>query len=419
MDLLYKQCDVIIILNYEILSTALTSKIKSDAILNKPFTYQTLLQTVTTVFGKSITVNEVQKRQITLEDLMVLKGSHILLAEDNEGNTMVVEGLLEGSGIELTAVTNGQKAVEAVFNGPNKIELILMDINMPGMDGYVATSIIREYQKYDNIPIIAMTANITQSDIDKSKNFGMQAHLSKPIDVNAFYETLLRFIKPKISVEESKKMMQKESKTANVSISLDTLPNIDIQDGLSRLNNNTKAYQNVLFKFCDMFHGVISTLSTAVSEHNYEEGRAIAHNLKGLSGNIGAKEIYSLAQELEDSFKDGEGEFNALINAIERKLIPLIEGIRKLKAHTVAPEAVAKNKISLKTKVALLSELYQLAKKKKAVQIKKSCQILETYQWEEDQKEIDAIIQSAKSYQFKAVCESIEKLLPGIQSTKA
>ena len=415
-DLLYEKCESVIVLNANPLSESTVASIKFDAVITKPFAYQSVVHVLSSLFTKDIVQNSVQKKEIILEDLNILQGSKILLAEDNAGNTMVVEGLLEGSGIEITSVIDGQKAVEAVFNAPDKYELILMDINMPVMDGYVATSIIREYQRYDHIPIVAMTANITESDIEKSKNYGMQSHLSKPIDVSAFYKTLLQFIKPKISVEKSQHLPKKET-TSSSTVSLSTLPNIDVEDGVKRLNNNVKAYKNVLFKFCDMFTNVISELTTAVSEQNYEEGRALSHNLKGLSGNIGAKEIYSLAQELEDTFKDGDGEFQALLNAIERKLIPLMTGIRSLKQNEAPKDVIEKKPLDAKTKTKLLTALYHYAKKRKALDIKKCCQQLELYAWEEDQNEINAMIQSAQGYKFKEVCSSIEKLLPNVSQS--
>ena len=142
-QLLYRKCDAIVLLKYEILSDPADTKIRVDSTITKPFVYHSVLRSVSDIFSKSVTVHDVKQPQTTFDDILVLKGSKILLAEDNEGNVMVVEGLLEGSGIEVRTVSNGQKVVEAIFNNPDEYELVLMDINMPVMDGYVATSIIR------------------------------------------------------------------------------------------------------------------------------------------------------------------------------------------------------------------------------------------------------------------------------------
>ena len=417
-ELIYAKSDALFLLQYDMFSEV-EEVLTFDVAIPKPFTYHTLLEALKQQFGKSITTNSVQTTQSTLEDLKTLSGSKILLAEDNEGNKMVVEGLLEGSGIDITSVTNGQKAVEAIFNATTPFELVLMDINMPVMDGYVATSIIREYQKYDNIPIIAMTANITESDIEKSSSFGMQSHLSKPIDVDSFYKTLLRFITPK-NKKTTQKISLQPTKELPLVHTFDTLVNIDTADGLTRLNNNSTAYQNVLYKFADMFSDITAQLHKHANNGTYEEGRVLAHNLKGLAGNIGAKEIYRLTQELEESFKDAQGEFTALITAIEMKLTPLIEGILQLKKHETVKDSVKKKDLSKTDLHRILQALYRDAKKRKAHDVKAHCKELEQFQWpKEHHKEITAMIKDARGYQFVKVCNAIEELIPElVTSTK-
>jgi len=415
-QLLYKKCDAIVLLKYEILSDPADTRIRVDSTITKPFAYHSVLCSMSDIFSKSITVHDVNQPQTTFDDILVLKGSKILLAEDNEGNVMVVEGLLEGSGIEIKTVPNGQKAVEAIFNKPDEYELVLMDINMPVMDGYVATSIIREYQKYDNIPIISMSANITESDIDKSKSYGMQAHLNKPIDVEAFYKTLLQFISPKVDREgvgqtESMTPVQKAESASLASLDIDT------EDGLARLNGNLKAYQNILYKFADLFENVTSEFTALVNTHAFDKGRSLAHNLKGLAGNIGAKEIYELAKELEEAFAEHEGEFKALIGAVDIRLTPLVQAIRSLKtAEEVTPE-IDKAHITPETMSRLLNELYLNARKKKALNVKKVCKEIEGFRWpSEHQKSIHAILTAAQGYQFNTICKEIESMVPEIKN---
>ena len=416
-QLLYDKSDAVVLLQYEILSNPDDSKIRIDSTITKPFSYHALLRSMNDIFGKDITVNRIKQTEPTFEDILVLKGSKILLVEDNEGNKMVVEGLLEGSGIDITAVTNGQKAVEAIFNRPDDFELVLMDINMPVMDGYVATSIIREFQKYDNIPIIAMTANIAESDIEKSKSFGMQGHLSKPIDVGSFYRTLLQFIKPKVKKDDIRPMID-AAPAVKTKATLSSLPGIDTEDGLSRLNGNINAYQNILYKFADLFENVIPEFTSQVNAHAFDEGRALSHNLKGLSGNIGAKEIYELARELEEAFKANSGEFTALIDAIDIKLKPLVSAIRSLKSTQAAEPEAAKKSLTRETVNTLLGELYVNAKKKKALDVKKVCKEIETYRWPTDyQTSIDTILSAAQGYQFDKIRKEIESIIPDIVNT--
>lgn len=410
--LVRQSVDHIILLKYDILESAAVSAYERDTVINKPFVPMTVLTAMTEIFGKSIQENRIEKEKITFEDIMILKGARILLAEDNEGNRMVVEGLLDGSGIDIFPAVNGQKAVEAVFDDASDFDLILMDINMPIMDGFSATSIIREYQKYDNIPILAMTANITESDINKAKSYGMQGHIGKPVNVEEFYKSLLKFIPPQITEDELGPIPVSAEPSGPVS--MDNLPGVDTEDGLARLNGNMKAYQNVLKKYADLFSNVVTEFDKHVSSRNFEEGRALAHNLKGLSGNIGATKIYDLAKELEDSFKAQQGQFAPLLQTLNDQIVPLITAIKTMQQ---AKEADAAPKKPLTPVVAdsLIHQLYIHAKKKKAVQVKKTCDELEEYIWPNAIKSLlETVIPLARGYKFAEAARKIEEAMPEI-----
>lgn len=409
-----------ILLKYEILSNTYDEYVA--AIISKPFTPQAVLNAFVSVFGKQVKEHTLESDIATFDDIQILSGSTILLVEDNEGNRMVVEGLLEESGIKIMTADNGQKAVEQVFQNGKKIELILMDINMPIMDGYSATSIIREYQKYDNIPIIAMTANIAESDMEKAKGYGMQGYLSKPIDVSAFYKTLRRFIEPKVDAPapapSAAPVRPRPAETVSTSVPSSapvTLPGVDTQDGLGRINGNLKAYMNVLRKFADLFNNVTQELQHFADASAYSEGQALAHNLKGLSGNIGAKKLFELAKALEESFKEHGGEFDALIRSVDQEIRPIIVAIRQLKSD--AGNAAAEKKVlSSDVRHDLLQSLYESARKKKAMEVKKLCSELVAYTWpESDRKTVESIAASAAVYRFDQVVSDLETMLPGIE----
>ena len=133
---------------------------------------------------------EVENRVYKEEDLQILGAKKILLVEDNKTNQLLILGLLDESGLVIDIANNGQEAVNMYQE--NKYELILMDIQMPVMNGYEATALIREQNK--DIPIIALTANAMMEDVAKTEAAGMNTHLGKPIDVSNFYKTLLQFL---------------------------------------------------------------------------------------------------------------------------------------------------------------------------------------------------------------------------------
>jgi len=148
----------------------------------------------------SNTDKQVVQTTVNIQDeICSLKGSNILLAEDSRTNQQLILGLLEDSGINIDIANNGQEAVE-LFKNKN-YELIIMDLQMPVMGGLEAVKMIRMIDK--NIPIIALTANAMVEDVEKTKQAGMQAHLNKPIEIEKFYATLLRYISKKQEAGEA------------------------------------------------------------------------------------------------------------------------------------------------------------------------------------------------------------------------
>ena len=219
-------------------------------------------------------------------NITVLKNSNILLTEDNTINQEIILGFLENSGINIDIAHNGKEAVEKYKLDSTKYELILMDLQMPIMDGYEATKIIRDIQREKHIPIVALTANAMNEDIEKTKLAGMDEHLSKPIDVEKLYETLLKYI--------SKKTVDNNIKKDGEDIKIPKFKNIDIDLGLSYMAGNKKLYLKVLNNFYkDNQNLQLETLDE-------EELIRMLHTIKGLSANIGAKSLCDITKQLED-----------------------------------------------------------------------------------------------------------------------
>jgi len=412
-SLIKKRCDHLIFLE-NTANEAHESDIEIKARLLKPFSTMTLLQTMHDVFTHTITSNPLKSQNFTIDDIAVLKGAKILLAEDNEGNAMVVQGLLKGSGVILIVVENGQKAVEAIFDKGNNFDLVLMDINMPVMDGYAATSMVREYEHLDTLPIIAMTANITESDVNKSKQLGMQAHLSKPIDTSKFYKTLLQFITAKTTVSIADKAVKPEVSNRDELTVLSSL-GVNIDDGLMRLNGNVTTYKGILKRFAEMFRDVDKEFTQFYNNIKLDKGRDLAHNLKGVSGNIGAKEIYRLATDIEACFKGKSVDFSLEVKELALRLKPIIEAIDALEDEEESQE---KRAINTNEVVALLKEIYISAKKRKAIEVKKSFEALSQYEWPSTYKaNLKALESNIKAYKFDMVRTEIEKIMQQIKAS--
>ena len=258
-----------------------------EVFLQKPINPSILNDILTSIFLNDVKVNYSQQTQKSklAQDIASLKGSNILLADDNETNREIIFGLLENSGINIDIATNGQMAVDKYNANPTKYELILMDIQMPIMDGYQAVSIIR--QENQTLPIIALTANAMKEDVEKSHKVGMNAHLNKPIDVEKLYEVLLEYLSKKSDPVLSQETLQEENLIPKF-VSIDTV------QGLEYLAGNQKLFLKLLNNFQDDYKNLDFEM---LDEDTFKRK---VHTLKGLSANIGAMKLHEISKELEE-----------------------------------------------------------------------------------------------------------------------
>ena len=163
--------------------------------LKRPFNQQTLFETLLNLYNvKSERKNE-EKNQYTKDDLNELGTHKILMAEDNKINQRVMKGLLQGTNIEIVCVDDGQSVIAELGNSEYKYKLILMDINMPNLNGHEATQKIRQNAIYDDVVIVALSGDASLEDVAKAQESGMQGHLSKPINVQELYKVIISYLK--------------------------------------------------------------------------------------------------------------------------------------------------------------------------------------------------------------------------------
>ena len=297
----------------------LAKEVGIDIFLQKPVNPSLLydvLNEIFTVGGNALSLN-VEIERVSLKDkLKTLQGKTILLTEDNSINQEIILGLLDGSGIEIDIVNNGRQAVELCR--AKSYDLILMDLQMPVMDGYEATRHIRE--RHLELPIIALTANAMAADVDKTRQAGMNAHLNKPIEVEKLYEVLLHYLGGKTGSEEILNGAKKPlSKVASKIFTAEKFNLINVATGLSHLAGNEDLYAKILLSFVEEFRGVKIHLD------NYDSAARIIHTLKGLSANIGAQALNKTCLELEECLDEAMlpqlyGQLQEVIDEIERNL---------------------------------------------------------------------------------------------------
>lgn len=313
--------------------------VKIENILTKPVRKSNLLKAINQALGKNL-VNEIPIQDKISYNQKLLKnflGLQILLVEDNEMNQELASELLSQAGISVTIASNGQEALD-ILQKKSDFDCVLMDCQMPVMDGYTASREIRKISVFDKLPVIAMTANTMAGDREKVLQAGMCDHIAKPLNVEIMFNTIAKWVKP------GKPKHLKLNNSVDVQnpirvLQINELDGIDIVSGLRNVMNNEQLYQRMLSKFCNSqrdFHHIFLT-----SEKNSDKDAAMrcAHTLKGNAGNIGAKSLEVLAGKLEEACgkKISKVKIEVLLSQVTLELNRVISSISNLLSNPPAP----------------------------------------------------------------------------------
>jgi two-component system sensor histidine kinase/response regulator len=270
-------------------------RLQLDGFLVKPVTKSMIVDTLVNVFASSDEIGQIGSED---QHAARLRGAKILLVEDNDINQQIAVELLEGAGAMVKVASNGLIAYETLTNGPQPppFDVVLMDLQMPEMDGYQATAKLRADARFNNLPIIAMTAHATIEERQRCLAAGMVEHISKPIDPGNLFETVGKFYKAKDAAAPVK---QTEIRAPQSSDGLPNIEGLDAKDGLSRVAGNQKLYLKLLRQFAEQQGQFVSEISAALNKGDTVLAERLAHTLKGVAGNIGAKPVQFASGELE------------------------------------------------------------------------------------------------------------------------
>jgi CheY-like chemotaxis protein/HPt (histidine-containing phosphotransfer) domain-containing protein len=201
---------------------------------------------------------------------------------------------------------NGREAVEKVLaaGAETSFDAVLMDLQMPEMDGYEACRNIREDTRFKDLPIIAMTAHAMADEREKCLNAGMNDHASKPIDPPALFATLTKWVQPG-NRDTASCRTDRHASAANIVLSED-LPGIDLKAALTKVSGNKRLFIKLMGQFKQEFGEAADILRQRISEGDLHSARRFLHNLKGVSGNLGAMALHSVAQEMERRIKQND-----------------------------------------------------------------------------------------------------------------
>jgi PAS domain S-box-containing protein len=313
-----------------------TEEVGLEGFLLKPINPSILFDTIMQAFGEAVPeISRVaQRKEQEAKAWENIQGARVLLVEDNEINQQVAMEILQGAGLNVAIANNGQEGVDAAR--ANQYDAILMDIQMPVMDGYTATREIRKDERFKELPIIAMTAHAMSGDEDKSLEAGMNGHVAKPIDPDQLFATLKKWIQPskrRAQVQQPEVPVERPESDAALPAEDELpefLPGFDLAGGLERLMGNKRLYRKLLVDFGTKYIETASDIRAALDTKDFEQVHSLVHNLKGLAGNLEAKDLQAAAANLEKlvkgvekktpSVKELKLKFSELENALNQAL---------------------------------------------------------------------------------------------------
>jgi PAS domain S-box-containing protein len=274
-------------------------------------------------------------------DCARLIGRRVLLVEDNYINRRVAAELLIDLGIQVTSVVNGREAMDRIEAEP--FDLVLMDIQMPVMDGLTATKLVRANERFHSLPIIAMTAHAMSGDRERSLFAGMSDHLTKPINPERLTAALTRWMPTELAVRPKDQISAPEPALVDKDGVPGQLLPFDIQAALVRINGKPSLLRELLFNFRDQYQNAALSLLELVRKGKTDEAERLAHSLKSVAATLEARDLAESAFAIEEALRAGRtGDLVSLITAMEEALDPAIIAVSSLVQAQARPSPVDK-----------------------------------------------------------------------------
>jgi two-component system sensor histidine kinase/response regulator len=313
-----------------------------NVFLRKPITTSSLFDAVVESQGARV---HSRQRGLDVPVEREFDGVRALLAEDNEANQIVATELLSRLGIDLDLAHDGREAVAMAQANPTRYAAILMDMQMPELDGLGATRVLRADSRFASIPIIAMTANAMKSDLEACLAAGMNDHVTKPIDRKVLLATLRRWLPAKAAspaaTSEKPGDSDKPSPSSVSPASSDAPPpvgpaleGIDVAGTLERLGIDRATLDRMLLRLEDGQRPLLDTLRAAVAAGDSDAAARHAHAIAGSAGNLGADALRAAAKALEQAGREGRTDLAALLSVVEERAAVVSNSIATLRSRS-------------------------------------------------------------------------------------
>jgi len=316
-------------------------KLDVAGFLLKPVTKSMLVDTLVSIFAPKAdeAVGAVGEAAASTR----LSGVRVLLTEDNPINQQIAVELLEGVGASVDVADNGAVAVRKLQGVPfpPPYDVVLMDLQMPEMDGYQATAKIRADARFEKLPIVAMTAHATLEERQRCLDAGMNDHVSKPIEPDILFATLERWSKPAAVPVPVNPAAPAAAPAAGSSAALPAIEGVDLADGLGRVAGNAALLRRLLEQFAAGQAAAAEQIGRALGAGDPKTAERAAHTVKGVAGNLGMRRLHGAAERLERALRDGGGGVKAALEEFSAVLGPQVEAIRRALGAAAAPEPAA------------------------------------------------------------------------------
>ncbi len=330
------------------LTNSFDEEMMPDGFVFKPVSQSTMFDIILETFDKQTAQKESVNlgAELGLDKVKGIRGARILLVEDNEINQQVATGLLESAQFKVRSAKSGYEALECLYKG-EAFDCILLDLHMPEMDGFQVCRIIREQARFNELPIVALSANATSDTRRKCIMLGMNDHIAKPFTSDELFSILAKWIEPteeKTAAAECEKIgslltiVSDDISDAVVQSSSPNIPGVDVQDGIIRIGGDAPLYYRALHQFADIQvrDNPVDTIRNAIACDNFKLAMQTAHSLKGSAGMVSAIGIFDKVAKLEVALVEKSTEhFVFLLESIDSELKVMIEAVQALKGAGV------------------------------------------------------------------------------------
>ncbi len=326
------------------------------AFLLKPIDDGVLLETITSLFQPAQSHAPAATPGVPMV-APALRGLHILVAEDNAINRQLAVELLTDAGLSVDVAENGRIACDRVLGSGTRYSAVLMDVQMPEMDGIEATIHIRQHLSADTLPIIAMTAHAYEAERQRCLEAGMDDHVSKPVDPALLVRTLDRWLKPQATTPAPAPVIA-SSPAGELPASL---PPFDLEAALRRMNGKRALLRKLIVDFGVSFADAVPTLRTLVAAGSLDEARRLAHTLKGVAGALEVQAVAQAASVAEDALVDGKSaDIAGHLDRLDAALRPALAASATLGGAAPPPPPAAAGLLDYTQSAPMIAELRTL-----------------------------------------------------------